>query len=79
MRMPWAILMYSANPTTCLPTKPFRAYRVQAGLHWVVRVILYPPADLAAVPDREAEDISEELELLDNALDAVRQEIQALV
>ncbi len=33
---------------------------------------------MAAVPDREAEDISEELELLDNALDAVRQEIQAL-
>jgi phosphotransferase system enzyme I (PtsP) len=32
----------------------------------------YPPADLAAVPDREAEDISDELDLLDQAIAAVR-------
>jgi phosphotransferase system enzyme I (PtsP) len=40
--------------------------------------VLYPPADLAAVPDREAEDISDELQLLDQAILSVRTEIQSL-
>jgi phosphotransferase system enzyme I (PtsP) len=41
-------------------------------------IVLYPPADLAAVPDREAEDISDELQLLDQAILSVRTEIQSL-
>ncbi|MFX4774275.1 phosphoenolpyruvate-utilizing N-terminal domain-containing protein, partial [Acinetobacter baumannii] len=38
----------------------------------------YPPADLGAVPDREAEDISHELRLLDQAISSVRSEIRSL-
>ena len=41
-------------------------------------MILYPPADLTAIPDRETDDISHELELLDQAIIAVRHEIQSL-
>ncbi|MFX6442920.1 phosphoenolpyruvate-utilizing N-terminal domain-containing protein, partial [Acinetobacter baumannii] len=41
-------------------------------------IILYPPADLGAVPDREAEDISHELRLLDQAISSVRSEIRSL-
>ncbi|USP40128.1 phosphoenolpyruvate--protein phosphotransferase [Acinetobacter sp. XS-4] len=41
-------------------------------------IILYPPADLASVPDREAEDISHELRLLDQAISSVRLEIRSL-
>ncbi|KAA8733835.1 phosphoenolpyruvate--protein phosphotransferase [Acinetobacter qingfengensis] len=41
-------------------------------------VILYPAADLSAIPDREAEDISEELVLLNNAVAAVRGDIKNL-
>jgi phosphotransferase system enzyme I (PtsP) len=41
-------------------------------------VILYPAADLSAIPDREAEDISEELDLLQQALRAVREDIKNL-
>ncbi len=41
-------------------------------------VILYPAADLSSVPDREAEDISEELDILAEAVEAVRDELQQL-
>ena len=41
-------------------------------------VILYPAADLSSVPDREAEDISEELDILAEAVEAVREELQQL-
>lgn len=41
-------------------------------------VILYPAADLNSIPDREAEDISEELQLLADAVAAVRQDIKNL-
>lgn len=41
-------------------------------------IILYPPADLGSVPDREAEDISDELRILDQAISSVRSEIRSL-
>lgn len=41
-------------------------------------VVFYPPADLSAVPDRQAENITEELELLKQAIDVVRQDIRVL-
>src|SRR5574344_51329 len=66
------------KPSNLPAYKTFQGVSGSGGIALGRAVILYPPADLAAVPDREAEDISEELELLDNALDAVRQEIQAL-
>ncbi len=78
MHMLWAISTYSVNRATCLPTKPSKGFQVLRGIALGRAVILYPPADLASVPDREADDISEELELLDHAIDSVRQEIQSL-
>lgn len=41
-------------------------------------VVLYPPADLSAVPDREAEDVSAEIALLDDALVRTREEVRQL-
>lgn len=41
-------------------------------------VLLFPPADLAAVPDREAEDIEAEVALLESALVRVRADVRAL-
>lgn len=42
-----------------------------------VRVV-YPPADLDIVPDREPEDIEAEIAALDNAIEAVRGEIRSM-
>ena len=39
-------------------------------------VVIYPPADLNAVPDKQAADIEAELELLEAAVAAVRADIQ---
>ena len=38
-------------------------------------VVISPPADLSAVPDRNIDDIEQELKLLDQALDAVRDDL----
>ncbi|AWL30111.1 phosphoenolpyruvate--protein phosphotransferase [Acinetobacter defluvii] len=62
-----------------LPTyKTFQGVSGSGGIAIGRAIILYPPADLAAVPDREADDISEELQLLDHAIASVRDEIQSL-
>ncbi len=58
--------------------KTFQGVAGSGGIALGRAVILYPPADLSAVPDREADDISEELQLLERAIAAVREEIQAL-
>lgn len=41
-------------------------------------VLMFPPANLDAVPDREAEDLSVELALFERAIGAVRTDIAAL-
>lgn len=41
-------------------------------------VVVLPPADLDVVPDKKAECINSELELLDMALEAVRNEVRSL-
>ncbi|MDO8417326.1 MAG: phosphoenolpyruvate--protein phosphotransferase [Agitococcus sp.] len=41
-------------------------------------VVIYPPADLESVPDRATEDVNSELGLFNQALVAVRAEIQQL-
>jgi phosphotransferase system enzyme I (PtsP) len=41
-------------------------------------VVMFPPANLDAVPDREAEDVSVELALFDRAIGAVRSDIENL-
>lgn len=58
--------------------KTFQGVAGSGGIALGRAIILYPPADLSAVPEREAEDISEQLELLDQAIQSVRQDIQLL-
>lgn len=58
--------------------KTFQGVSGAGGIALGRAIVLYPPADLTAIPDREADDISEELELLDQAIVAVRAEIQSL-
>ncbi len=66
------------KPSTGQAYKTFQGVSGAGGIALGRAVVLYPPADLSSVPDREAEDITEELELLDQAVLAVRTEIQAL-
>ncbi|WP_269914468.1 phosphoenolpyruvate--protein phosphotransferase [Acinetobacter sp. HY1485] len=58
--------------------KTFKGVSGSGGIALGRAIILYPPADLSAVPDREAEDISQELNLLHQAITSVRTEIQSL-
>lgn len=58
--------------------KIFKGVAGSGGIALGRAIILYPPADLSAVPEREAEDISEELELLEQAVESVRNEIRSL-
>lgn len=41
-------------------------------------VVLYPPADLSAVPDRDTDDVNAEIALLDDALVRTREEVRQL-
>lgn len=66
------------HPSTAQAYKTFQGVSGAGGIALGRAMVLYPPADLAAVPEREAEDITEELELLEQAVDEVRVEIQAL-
>lgn len=58
--------------------KVFKGVAGSGGVALGRAIILYPSADLSAVPEREAEDISEELELLEQAVESVRHEIRSL-
>ncbi|NHC02978.1 phosphoenolpyruvate--protein phosphotransferase [Acinetobacter sp. 187] len=66
------------KPSNSPNYKTFQGSSGAGGIALGRALILYPPADLAAVPDREAEDISEELKLLDQAVASVREEINYL-
>lgn len=66
------------KPNNLPAYKTFQGVSGSGGIALGRAIVLYPPADLGAVPDREADDISEELALLDNALNSVREEIQFL-
>lgn len=49
-----------------------------AGVALGKAVLVYPPADLDAVPDRKADDIAQEITMFEAALAAAREEIQTL-
>lgn len=66
------------KPTNGATYKTFQGVPGSGGIALGRAIVLYPPADLASVPDREAEDISDELQLLDQAVSSVRTEIQHL-
>lgn len=58
--------------------KTFQGIAGSGGIALGRAVVLYPPSDLSAVPKREAEDISEQLNLLDQAVLHVREDIKRL-
>ena len=66
------------KPSNSSNYKTFQGSSGAGGIALGRAIILYPPADLASVPDRDADDISEELKLLDQAIASVRNEIQSL-
>ena len=66
------------KPNSGSAYKTFQGVSGAGGIALGRAIVLYPPADLAAIPDREAEDISDELALLDQAIASVRKEIQSL-
>ncbi|WP_353170223.1 phosphoenolpyruvate--protein phosphotransferase [Acinetobacter rudis] len=66
------------KPNLSSTYKTFQGSPGAGGIALGRAIILYPLADLAAIPDREADDISEELILLDQAIESVRGEISSL-
>lgn len=66
------------KPNSTSTYKTFQGASGAGGIALGRAIILYPLADLAAIPDREADDICEELELLDQAIESVRIEISSL-
>lgn len=66
------------KPNSGSTYKTFQGVSGAGGIALGRAIVLYPPADLTAIPDREAEDISDELALLDQAIASVRKEIQSL-
>ena len=70
--------VFRKQGSSTLAYKNFQGVSGSGGVASGRAVVLYPPADLAAVPDREADDINEELDLLSHAIISVRHEIQSL-
>lgn len=66
------------KPSLAKSSKMFQGVPGAGGVAIGRAVVFYPPADLDAVPDRQAEDITEELELVKQAIIAVRQDIREL-
>lgn len=65
----------AASPTG---SKVFQGVAGAGGIAIGRAVVLYPPADIDLVPDRQAEDIGDELELLQAAVQSVRADIREL-
>lgn len=66
------------KPSQGKSSKMFQGVPGAGGVAIGRAVVFYPPADLNAVPDRQADDITEELELVKQAIIAVRQDIREL-
>lgn len=66
------------KPTMGKTSKMFQGVAGAGGVAIGRAVVFYPPADLNAVPDRQADDITEELALLKEAIIGVRQDIREL-
>lgn len=60
----------NSKPLTGLPGAP--------GVAMGTAVVVYPLADLKAIPDRRIDDIGAEIELFNQAIESVRKEITAL-
>ncbi len=65
----------AASPTSA---KIFQGVAGAGGIAIGRAVVVYPPADIDLVPDRQAEDIGDELALLHTAVQSVRDDIREL-
>lgn len=65
----------ASSPTSA---KVFQGVAGAGGIAIGRAVVLYPPADIDLVPDRQAEDIGDELDLLHTAVQSVRDDIREL-
>ncbi len=66
------------KPSSEKSSKMFQGIPGAGGIAIGRAVVFYPPADLSAVPDRQADDISEELKLVQEAIISVREDIREL-
>lgn len=65
-------------PKNVVNPRMFHGVAGASGIAMGRAVVIYPPADLDSVPDRAVEDIDSELAQLQQALSAVRSEMQML-
>ena len=70
------ILQQTDNTTD--DSKPLSGLPGAPGVAVGTAVVVYPLADLKAIPDRRIDDIDSEIELFNRAIESVRQEITAL-
>ncbi len=66
------------KPSNTPTSKIFQGVAGAGGIAIGRAVVFYPPADIDLVPDRQAENITEELALLSTAVQAVRADIKEL-
>ena len=66
------------KPNSSASPQVFQGVAGAGGIAIGRAVVLYPPADLSLVPDRKIDDIKAELAVFNDALAAVRQDIQDL-
>lgn len=59
-------------------TKPIHGLPGAPGVAMGTAVVMYPPADIDAIPDRQSTDIEKELKLFDLAIEAVVEDITKL-
>lgn len=72
--------LFGTKNNTALPVKDICLEGIASspGIGIGTAVLVYPPADLDAVPDRQIEDIAAEIQLFNSALTSARQEIKTL-
>lgn len=61
-----------------LPSRPIKGQPGAPGVGTGTAVVIYPPADLEATPDRTTDNIEAEIESFRNAISRVKDEIQIL-
>lgn len=59
-------------------SKPFHGLPGATGVAMGTAVVIYPPANIDAIPDRQISDVESEIKSFDAAVEAVAQEIKSL-
>lgn len=71
-------LVAQAKASISLKDSHFKGLPCVPGVGIGTAVVVYPPADLEAVPQRTHQDLTAELQLFESALNATRQEVREL-